>query len=158
MSHPNSEYKAFSFDIQSSSLTTTEGNLQHCNGSSVPVFPILHTAPPVLRSQNTPEQKWKADHDTLKEYNESDWFKNQDIEPLMPNNGRSIFVRWLDGVGEGQSWTCRVPLNVEGSWCDHKPFGRPDRAIAHVRKHLDLKPFPCAGRCGNEEWYVPELS
>lgn len=156
MSNHNSEYKAFGFDVLSLLLTATAGNLQHYNGLAMPVFPILRTAPPVLQNQNTVLESWMADREMWKEYEEFDWVIGQKVEPYMPHNGRSILVRWLND--EGQSWTCCVPTNVEGRWCDHKPFGRPDRAIAHVRKHLNLKPFPCERRCGNEEWYVPEFS
>ncbi len=156
MSYPNSEYKAFSFDVQSSLLTTTAGNLQHYNGFAVPIYPILHTAPPILRNQNTDQESWKADRKAWKEHAEEDWFTGQSEEPYLPHNGKSILVRWLND--EGQGWTCCVPLDVEGRWCDHKPFGRIDRALAHVRKHLNLKPFPCEEHCGTEGWYVPEFS
>jgi hypothetical protein len=75
----------------------------------------------------------------------------------MPHNGKSVLFRWLDEDEAGTSWTCCVPLNNEGLGCGHAPFKRPDRALAHVRQHLDLKPFPCEGKCGNEGWYVPRL-
>lgn len=93
---------------------------------------------------------WKA-------YTEFDWFMKQQHEPGMPNNGKSILLQWLIEVEEGTKWECRVPLDVELSWCNHRPFGRVDRAIAHVRKHLDFKPFACEGRCENGEWYVLEF-
>lgn len=148
MSFPNSKYKAISLDVQSSLLTTTAGNIQQYNG------PL-----PVLRNQNTPQETWKADRKMWKAYDKLDWVINQQLEPNMPHNGRSIFLQWLNEVEveEGNSWVCRVPLDVELGWCDHRPFSRLDRAIAHVRKHLDFKPFACGGRCGNERWYVPEF-
>ena len=118
----------------------------------------LPTDPPVLRTHNTPQQSWTADRETWEGYNELDWFILQSLEPYLPHNGRSILVRWLKEATEGNSWTCRVPLDDERSWCDHGPFKRRERAVAHVRRHLKLKPFPCGGQCGNEGWYVPELS
>ena len=157
MSFPNSKNNAISIDVQLSLLTTTAGNIQQYNGSTVPVVLILPTAPPIVLGQNTPLEKWKAGRKWWKAYYKVDWFMNQQLEPTMPHNGRSIFLQWLNEAEEGNSWVCRVPLDAELGWCDHKPFRRFDRAIAHVRKHLDFKPFPCEGRCGNNGWYVPEF-
>ena len=136
---------------------TTAGNIQQYNGSTGPVFFIFPTASPVLQNQNTPQETWTADRKMWKAYYKMDWFMNQQLEPDLPHVGRSIFLQWLNEVGEGNSWVCRVPLDVELGWCDHRPFNRLDRAIAHVRKHLDFKPFACEELCGNEGWYVPDF-
>jgi len=155
MSHPNGKYNVFTFNLQSSLLTMTTGNSQHCNES---VVLTLLTAPPVLPTENNLQQSWAADRKAWKEYDEEDWLMRQAFEPDMPHNGRSIFFRWLNETVEGKNWICSVPLNGEGTWCDHDPFKRPDRAIAHVRWHLKHTPFACGGQCRNEGWYVPRLS
>jgi len=135
----------------------TAGNIQNSDRSALPVVLILPHAPPILENQNKPEDSWRADLKSWKEYHESDWFKDQVIEPDLPHNGKSILVRWLKEVGEGKGWTCCVPLDGEGNRCI-RPFGRPDRALAHVREHLDLKPFPCKGTCRTKGWYVRKFS
>jgi hypothetical protein len=158
MSQPSSKSTAFTVNLQSPLLTTTADDLYHCNGSAMHVVLTLPNAPPVLGTANTLLESWTADRKAWEAYEEEDWFMRQIFEPLLPHNGRSILIRWLKDVVEGKSWTCCVPLDVEESWCDHGPFTRLDRAVAHVRRHLDLKPFPCGGQCGNEEWYVKKLS
>jgi len=134
----------------------TAGNLQNSNGSGVPARLTLHTAPPILRTHNTRQESWRVDRKLWKAYYEFDWCKNQVIEPFM-DNGKSVLVRWLDEAGENKGWTCCVPLDPEAKWCIH-PFRRLDRALAHIREHLDFKPYPCEGKCRNEEWYVRKFS
>jgi hypothetical protein len=158
MSHPESKYKAFSLDLKPQLLTTTAGNLHNRNGPAVPVVLTLPIAPPIVRNQNSRHESWKIDHKVLEAYKELEWFKDHNVEPNMPHNGRSILIQWLDEDDEGISWTCCVPLESEASWCGNGPFRRMDRALAHVREHIGLKPFPCKGRCGTEGWYVSVFS
>ena len=120
-------------------------------------MPVLPTPPPVVPNQNTPQQSWEADREMWEAYADLDWFKKQDIEPNYPHNGKSILLQWLKEDDKGMSWTCRAPLDSKAHWCGHGPFKRLDRAIAHVRKHLRLKPFPCQGDCGIEGWYAPNV-
>ena len=120
-------------------------------------MPVLTTPPPKVPTQNTPKQSWEANRKVWKAYADLGWFKNQEIEPYMPNNGKSILVRWLNEDDKGISWTCCAPLDNEEHGCGHEPFRRLDRAIAHVRGHLGLEPFPCKEGCGNEGWYVPNV-
>ena len=111
----------------------------------------------ILLSHNNRQETWEIDRENWKINAESDWFKNQELEPLYPFNGKSILIQWLKEVDEGIGWVCCVPLDSEQSWCDHGPFNRFDRAVAHVRKHLGLRPFRCRGECGWFEWYVPRF-
>ena len=143
MSSPNGEYKAF--------------------GSSRPLFLtavtgqtllVLVGPTPVVFSDCDCQEKWEIDRKNWKLNTELDWFKKQEIEPLYPFNGKSILTQWLKEVNEGIGWVCSVPLDSEQRWCDHGPFNRLDRAVAHVRKHLNLRPFRCGGECGWVEWYV----
>ena len=88
------------------------------------------------------------------------WYLKQEEEPLN-HLGQSILIRWLNRFDEERNgWSCRVPLE-DGTWCT-QTIGRLDHAITHVRGHLGLKPYPCEGKCGNQDWYVekplaPEL-
>jgi len=122
--------------------------------SRAPGVPVLPTLPPKVRNQNTPQQSWEADRKMWGAYAKMDWFKNQELEPIMPHNSTSILAQWLNEVDEGKVWECRVPSDTAKTWCDHKPLKRFDRALAHVRTHLGLKPFPCEGRCETDGWYV----
>jgi len=62
--------------------------------------------------------------------------------------------RWLSRLEakEKKGWRCDVPVEGE-TWCRNE-IERIDRAIIHVRTHLDLKPYPCEGRCNKENWYA----
>ena len=144
MSSPNGEHEAFGLS-HPLFLTAATGQ--------TPL--VLVGQPPVVRSHNSRQKTWEVDRKNWKTNTELDWFKNQELEPLYPFNGKSILTQWLKEVDEGIGWVCVVPLDSEQSWCDHEPYNRLDRALAHVRKHLDLRPFRCGGECGWVEWYVP---
>ena len=143
---PDGEHKAFSF-LPPSLLTAVTGRALH----------VLVGPPPIVSNHNDPQETWEVDRKIWKTYAELDWFKNQELEPYMPHNGKSILIQWLDEVDEGISWMCCAPLDSDKSWCGHGPFKRLDRAVAHVRKHLDLRPFRCGGDCGRAGWYVPKF-
>ena len=147
MASPDGEHKAFGFDPQPPLLTAVTG----------PAFLVLVGPPPIVPNENTLEEKWEVDRKNWKIYTDLDWFKKQELEPYMPHNGKSILIQWLNEVEEGNSWVCCAPLDRQETWCGHGPFKRLDRAIAHVRKHLGLKPFCCGGGCGRAEWYVPKF-
>ena len=72
----------------------------------------------------------------------------------MPHEAKSVLAQWLNEVNDETAWKCSVPLDDEESWCLHPHFKRFDRALAHVRNHLGLKPFPCEGRCERGDWYA----
>ena len=124
--------------------------------SSSPGVPVLHGPPPKVPNQNTPQEKWEAARGMWKAYEKLVWFLNQDLEPNMPNEKKSILSQWLNEVEGETAWKCVVPLDDEATWCRHPHLRRLDRALAHVRSHLGLKPFPCEGRCErNDDWYAP---
>ena len=116
---------------------------------------VLVGTPPIVPNNSNRQEAWEVDRKMWKMYAGSDWFKNQELEPYMPHNGKSILTQWLDEVDEGI--VCCAPLDSEESWCGYGPFKRLDRAVAHVRKHLDFRPFHCGGDCGQAGWYVPEF-
>jgi hypothetical protein len=68
----------------------------------------------------------------------------------------SSLVRWLNlrETEERKWWSCCVPLEG-GTWCKYESE-RIDRAVTHVRGHLDHKPYPCEGKCENQQWYAEE--
>jgi hypothetical protein len=83
-----------------------------------------------------------------------EWVTKQQEEPL-DQDGKSVLLDWLKCVDDvGKSWKCIVPLGHSGAWCEHVPINRVHRAIAHVRMHLGLRPYPCGGLCGTVDWYV----
>lgn len=112
---------------------------------------------PKVESDATPREKWLIDWEAWQEYYREPWYLNQEEEPLN-HEEKSVLVRWLDepGTEGGGKWTCRVPLKGE-TWCKHK-IKRPDRAITHVRRHLNLRPYPCEGKCKNQIWYAANRS
>jgi len=102
-------------------------------------------------SHNTSRQKWEVDRRMWESYQTLVWFMNQDLEPNMPHEKKSILSQWLAEVNGGTAWKCDVPLDGEDTWCCHPHLKRFDRALAHVRSHLGLKPFPCEGRCNKDD-------
>lgn len=110
---------------------------------------------PTVLSQVSPQERWRIDRAAWDALSEDTWYINQEEEPLN-HLGKSLLDRWLkDSENEQRKWwQCRVPLD-EGTWCN-KEFNRFDRAIIHVRIHLDLKPYPCEGLCKKQKWYAEE--
>jgi len=83
-----------------------------------------------------------------------EWVAKQQVEPL-DQTGKSVLLDWLKGADDmGKSWKCVVPLGHSTTWCEHAPINRVHRAIAHVRMHLELRPYPCGGLCGMSDWCV----
>ncbi|PVF93757.1 hypothetical protein CPB86DRAFT_835825 [Serendipita vermifera] len=68
----------------------------------------------------------------------SRWLKEDILEPRT-RNGVSILEAFLDSKG-GR----KCPFDN----CD-KSFSRRDRAIGHIRQHLNHRPFKCQGKCKN---------
>jgi hypothetical protein len=79
------------------------------------------------------------------------WYLKQEEEPLN-YSGKSILVQWLNESEERNMLICCVPLG-DGTYCAYTN-NRLDRAITHIRGHLGLKPYPCEGSCGNQDWYA----
>jgi hypothetical protein len=97
---------------------------------------------------------WLIDRDAWEALSRSPWYLHQEIEPRDPRTGKSFLLQWLiPSAGQGR-WQCHVPIEGEG-WC-LKTFTRADRGITHVRGHLGHKPYPCQGRCGDQNWYAGE--
>ena len=118
--------------------------------------PQQHTVP----SQYTIHERWEIDSAMFEALKKEDWYTNNEVEPDCAWNGKSILTQWLNEVEKEGSkhLECCVPLvDVDGAiyWC-RKIFPRLDRAIAHVRNHLEHKPFVCGGypNCKQEGWYV----
>jgi hypothetical protein len=111
--------------------------------------------PPMRPGELSPREPWLIDREAWEALSQEKWYLNQEEEPLN-HSGKSILVRWVNCLEtvEGPCWRCRVPMKIEG-WCP-KTFTRIDRAIAHVRNHLGLKPYPCEGLCGQHNWYAGE--
>jgi hypothetical protein len=83
-----------------------------------------------------------------------EWVSKQHVEPL-DQDGKSVLLDWLECVDDhGKSWKCGVPLDHPDTWCEHAPITRVHRAVAHVRMHLGLRPYPCGGLCGTSDWCV----
>ncbi|CAG8710395.1 9745_t:CDS:2 [Acaulospora colombiana] len=75
----------------------------------------------------------------------SQWLQDDAPEPRTKNNA-SILEAFLDSKDGRQ-----CPFDN----CD-KSFLRKDRAIGHIRQHLNHRPFKCQGKCKNLKWYVPK--
>ena len=136
-----------------SSFITVSDLAQYSRSLGVPVLLI---SPPKVANQNTPRQKWEAARKMWMAYEECHWFKNQELEPNMPHEAKSVLAQWLNQV-DVTVWQCVVPLDTEEAWCHHPHLKRFDRALAHVRSHLGLKPFRCDGKCGMNTWYAIDL-
>ena len=112
---------------------------------------ILKT--PLVPTEASPREQWERDRRDWDAQLQETWYVDQVEEPenLV---GKSILVRWLDPLEakEKKGWRCCVPLEGE-TWCEDE-IERIDRAIIHVRVHLDLKPYPCEGHCNEENWYA----
>lgn len=129
-------------------------------GPFISIFHSEHLNPtqfiadvPTVPSEATPRDKWLIDFKAWEELSQEMWCLNQEEEPLN-HSGQSVLFRWLNRIGtdERKGWSCCVPLK-ENMWCTYTS-NRPDRAITHVRGHLGLKPYPCEGECGNQDWYA----
>jgi hypothetical protein len=109
--------------------------------------------PPLVPSQATPPEKWQLDRNAWDAQLQEAWYLDQVEEPL-DHTGTSVLARWLHPLeGEGEKgWRCRAPIEGE-TWCTEE-IKRKDRAVIHVRVHLDLKPFPCEGHCKKQNWYA----
>ena len=107
----------------------------------------------LVPNQASPREKWELDRRHWDAQLQETWYVDQVEEPEN-HEGKSILVRWLDRLEakEKKGWRCCVPLKGE-TWCTEE-IDRPDRAIIHVRAHLDLKPYPCEGHCHKEIWYA----
>ena len=115
--------------------------------------------PPHLKvpGEYTTHERWERDCASFQELKGKDWYINQEVEPET-HDGKSVLARWLDTVEKDgiRHVECCVPLvDQADDWC-HKTFPRLDRAVVHVRNHLEHKPYLCGGYpdCAQEEWYV----
>ena len=107
----------------------------------------------LVPSQAPLPEQWQIDREYWDAQLQEPWYLDQVEEPEN-DVGKSILVRWLDPLeGKDQKgWRCRVPVPGE-TWCN-ETIKRVDRAITHVRAHLDLKPYPCEGGCNKPNWYA----
>lgn len=86
---------------------------------------------------------------------EKDWDRFKALPQIQlgqefDSSGKSILAQWLLNLG-GQTYACQVPMpGGNGDICGVTK-GRLDRALVHVRSHLDLKPFVCGGQC-SKDW------
>jgi hypothetical protein len=88
----------------------------------------------------------QAEHDWLV-FSSQPWVTSGGLEPTDAR-GRSVLHEWLDG-SQPQFYICKVA--VQGRPCG-VAHNRLDRALPHVRMHLNTKPYECNGQCGNPAW------
>jgi len=74
------------------------------------------------------------------------WVHNGDSDPLDEKTGQSVLSVWIHNP-EPRVYICQVPSGDSGAYCGIQ-YQRQDRALTHVRTHLNYKPFACGGRCG----------
>jgi len=74
------------------------------------------------------------------------WLHNGELDPLDEQTGQSVLCMWIYNP-EPRIYICQVPLGDTGEYCGMR-YQRQDRALTHVRAHLNYKPFACRGRCG----------
>ncbi len=110
----------------------------------------------LVPSQAPLQEQWKIDREYWDAQLEEPWYLNQVEEPEN-DVGKSILDRWLDPLEakDEKGWRCRFPKPGE-TWCN-ETIKRFDRAIVHVRGHLNLKPYPCEGDCNKPNWYAKRL-
>lgn len=121
--------------------------------NEIPDFPTAPSAsspavPPqlihLLAKFSKPEQ---VDlHRFLVECLSSEWLRLKQLEPtFLPK--QSVLLRFLSRPSPASSFRCLF------DGCAKK-FDRRDRAIGHIRTHLEHKPFLCDGRCKIVGWCV----
>jgi hypothetical protein len=72
------------------------------------------------------------------------WYLNGELEPTFGNGSPELTSGLALGFEEGQSILLGfIGSNGECLYCGHAGQKR-DRNIAHIRKHLGLRPFVCA--------------
>ena len=143
--------------VGSGSLASDSGGAQITSSSKGPVINNmnhleLHKA--IFASSHVLlREKWLVDIKAWEGLFQERWYLNQELEPLN-HLGRSILCQWLNNskIERREGWSCCVPLE-EDVWCTQANLSL-DRALAHVRGHLGLKPFPCEGMCGSQYWYA----
>ncbi len=111
----------------------------------------------MVPTEYTIHECWEVDRAMFEALKREGWYINNEVEPDTWN-GKSILTQWLNEVEKDGSkhLECCVPLvDQAGYWC-RKTFLRLDRAITHVRNHLEHKPFVCGGypSCKQEGWCV----
>jgi hypothetical protein len=76
----------------------------------------------------------------------SDWLRCQEPEPTFRPK-QSVLLRFLSHPTPRSNFRCLF----DGCM---KKFDRRDRAVGHIRTHLEHKPFLCDGQCKIVGWYV----
>jgi hypothetical protein len=77
------------------------------------------------------------------------WYLSNVHEPFHGLK-RSIFLNFLAHRARDPVYKCLFDNCNES-------FPRQDRALGHVRKHFDYRPFVCTGPCAATGWYAPVL-
>jgi hypothetical protein len=124
--------------------------------ASIPTDEILgfHTTPPassvppqfahLLTNFSKPEQVDLRNF--LVECLSSDWLRLKQLEPtFLPK--QSILLRFLSRPTPASNFRCLFDGCSKG-------FDRRDRAVGHIRTHLEHKPFLCDGQCEIVGWCV----
>jgi hypothetical protein len=90
--------------------------------------------------------------DLWRSFLNSDWLRNNVQEPKISGHSvlRQMLVQPPDPT-DASVWICGVP--IPNGICG-KTFRRPDRAVTHIRRHLNHRPYPCDGGCGVPTWCV----
>lgn len=77
------------------------------------------------------------------------WLRDGQSDPLDERTGQSVLLVWIHNP-EPKVYICQVPLENSEKYCGTR-YQRQDRALTHVRRHLNYKPFACHGRCGTKD-------
>jgi hypothetical protein len=110
---------------------------------------------------NGPGETWRKE--TLERIRTSSFIREQVLEPVNqgPNDpytrghGKkdlSIYEVFVEGSSK-EGWKCL--MGSEERPCRAKVvFKRFERALEHIRSHLNHRPYKCDGRCGMIHWLV----
>ncbi|PVF98958.1 hypothetical protein CPB86DRAFT_325657 [Serendipita vermifera] len=126
----------------------------------VPKAPILDDSSGIVDEFlascfNNPEDRWRKD--VLQEVLNSSFLQEQTLEPVdqgvddpyTKGHGKmnvSIYSVFLEGSSK-QGWRCL--LGSEKWPCKTKvTFKRFQRAVEHIRSHLNHRPYKCGAQCG----------
>jgi hypothetical protein len=142
---------------ESSSQATISPITHHASASTLPAStdqPDEDASPvPLLECFRKPEQIRLRK--LLDRCMASSWLHNHEVEPEVTMVGlkkRSILLEFTSRSGKAAPFSCAFDK------CEKK-FDRKDRAIIHIRfRHLNHKPFPCGGYCGDGQWFVYYIS
>ncbi|PVF92895.1 hypothetical protein CPB86DRAFT_145931 [Serendipita vermifera] len=111
--------------------------------SSASTSPTQDDSPhvPATLIETQPVNSFSQQDQLVDQIRASSWFRNNQSEPEdLP--GQSIYLRFLKRISDAGTYLCLY------RGCN-RTFDRRDRALGHVRQHLNHRPFFCGGKCFN---------